>query len=79
MTAKDYIKIAKIFKQHKPDWTEKDRNVWSAEYTEYVTWKGLIIDMAKMLKEDNERFHQDRFYKACGYKEYLPFMGAYEE
>ena len=49
MTKKDYIKIAQVLKIH---------------YQDTNDYKTLIQGICNMLKEDNELFDLERFYKA---------------
>ena len=59
MTRKDYIKLAKIINNNIV--IEEDIN----NNLELSLHKGLIFELTKMLKEDNNNFDVNRFNNAC--------------
>ena len=62
MTKKDYIKIAKVLYNTKP---KKHPPTSNAK----LQWDTIVIEIGLALAEDNERFSEVRFKKACGYYE----------
>ena len=57
MTRKDYVKIAEVLRKR-------------LEVTESVLqWVRTCVSFADMLRQDNERFDEIKFYEACGFQE----------
>ena len=56
MTSKDYIKIAEVCKATKPDFG----------MVKGVQWRWMVRRLATMCHLDNNRFNEDKFFKACG-------------
>ena len=55
MTRKDYKLIAEVLRKR-------------LEVTESVTgWVGTCVSFADMLRQDNERFDEIKFYEACDF------------
>lgn len=57
MTKKDYVKIAAVLNETRP---EKDTPILLAG------WRAITGHIADMLAADNPRFDRARFLKACG-------------
>jgi hypothetical protein len=55
MTRKDYEKIAKVF-----------HTMNNYQATDKVTLECAVVEMIETLKEDNPRFNEGIFWKACG-------------
>lgn len=73
MTKRDYIKIAKAFRDSKPtQFTDYTGNATTDAVKEAINygaraqWSADVIHTAIMLKEDNPNFVSDLFYVACG-------------
>ena len=61
MTRKDYEKLADVFRRYKLYSESFDNSPWrKSAHTEMVT------RMADMLKQDNPRFDDKRFFETCG-------------
>jgi hypothetical protein len=57
MTRKDYVKIAEVLRK-------------SSEDAHSVSgWVGVCVSFADMLRQDNDRFDEIKFYEACGFQE----------
>jgi hypothetical protein len=63
MTKKDYIKIAAMFADGRPEPCEC---VPTCRCQPQVFWQTYIHTMCDILAEDNPRFDRMRFQKACG-------------
>lgn len=57
VTRKDYIAIAQTLRMTKPPTTDSS-GMW--------TWQQVVYQLAGTLADDNARFDQTRFLKACG-------------
>lgn len=69
MTAKDYIKLAKVMKDICPDsdlHDVSDATTRIVLITEWLLWVRMRDTLSKMLQEDNPRFDSDKFTTACG-------------
>jgi len=53
MTKKDYIKFAKFMSERKSDF--KDHSMWLSFCSKF----------AELLEDDNPKFDENKFYKAC--------------
>jgi hypothetical protein len=62
MTKKDYEKIALAFQKECPP---KMEDCTSGYTTEYLTWLSCIGGLSKVFADDNPRFDQERFLRAC--------------
>lgn len=62
MTRKDYIQIAKVFKNH------MQAAIDSGAGDEQEIIEDLAVGIAIMLQNDNARFDRSRFLIACGVK-----------
>jgi hypothetical protein len=58
MTKKDYILLAKVMRNCRPQ-EHEDRVVWKS-------WRNIVDNLDADLFEDNSRFDYARFCKACG-------------
>ncbi len=58
MTRKDYVRLAEVFKDNRPE------EHWDAN--KRVQWNLLVNGMAKALNADNHAFKPERFVDACG-------------
>lgn len=67
MTKKDYIKIAQVLKESKPDTMYYDREN-DYQFARFE-WKNICERMADMLADDNPLFNRVKFLKACGYND----------
>lgn len=62
MTKKDYIKIAKILKWHRPEGSVRTSNEVAHNLpTRYETFGFLVSDLIEMLKKDNKDFNEKKF------------------
>ena len=60
MTQKHYKLLAQAFANCRPEVT------WGASWKkEWAGWEIVIEHMQRKLKQDNPRFDEDRFMKAC--------------
>ena len=62
MTRKDYVAIARIFRDFRQN--QKDLNPGATSRTQFAD-NILQADFARMLASDNPRFNLDRFNTAC--------------
>jgi hypothetical protein len=60
MTRKDYVKIALVLAEQKPQHPDPDFGL------DVITWRRIVANMGYMLKQDNPRFDFERFYEAAG-------------
>ena len=67
MTKKDYIKIANVFIN-----AYAKNTIEKLEKTD-----ALNLDKVDMLKEDNHRFDEYKFMKACGFRHGYKNEGSY--
>ena len=65
MTKKDYIKIAKVLKEIKPKKIDTE-NVHSYGLR-LALWDKIVVNLADIFKEDNDRFNEIKFFRAVGY------------
>lgn len=66
MTKKDYIAIARMFKNINPGIPPLDALDRPQRNASYTMWYMAVQDMADTLQADNGRFDRLRFLDACG-------------
>jgi len=59
MTRKDYIKIAKVIREHTRGADKEDG--YEGSIAHYI----LVESLSDIFKNDNDKFDADRFKKAC--------------
>ena len=64
MTKNDYIIIAKVFNEIKPQTLAENPTAINEGRQEI--WGGLLIKLAQALHQDNNKFDKIKFFKACG-------------
>jgi hypothetical protein len=63
MTKKDYILIANIMKNNRPDYKWED--VGEGANPAYILWENILNDLLNELSYDNSLFDRRRFIAAC--------------
>ncbi len=64
MTKKDYELIAKVISNIENEYEQPNGEFWSLGYMTYL----VARQFAEELGNDNPRFDNETFMKACGYK-----------
>ena len=64
MTKKDYINIAKVLKDARPE--RRDISDFGEFVQAVCRWGIIVHNMSEMFKEDNTLFNVDKFLSAVG-------------
>ena len=70
MTKKDFILIAAVLKESKPEYEidiyENLQSIRTIINPAYTLWEGIVKSFATELQQTNQLFNKNRFIIACG-------------